>query len=152
MYQPCGRPNRCFQSHQRDWITQQTKKISHGSFLSNISLPHPGLNSENFKRQKKQEREAWLAGSGSKACPVEYKGHQSEKQSTTPHSFVFSHERLFEVHSLGWKHTKHLFIPSPSPTYTHCLFTSLPPPISEKNRGREGGVAWGASRCPAPRD
>ena len=142
------------------WKIQPVFQKSPKGLRSRLSRLHTGCSfhilsylaltpTQSFKGQKKQEEEARLRGSRSKACLVECKDHRSEKR-TTPDSFVFGHERLFEVHWLGLNSPN--ISSHPPSTNTGYLFTSLHPSKADKTRGWEGEVAGGASRCPAPRD
>lgn len=147
---PCGRFNQCFKSHRRTGMSSRLRRFHSGrSFQYFPTSPWPRPQRISRGKRSRKKKPGWR-GSGSKAGPVECKGHQSENLRTTHDSFVCTHERLFEIHWLGLNSPN--ISSSHPPLHIHTLLTSLHPPRSEKTRACEGEVAGGAPRCPAPRD
>lgn len=82
-------------------------------------------------------KESGGRGSGSKACLVQCKDHQSEIKEPPLGSFVFSDERLFEVHWLGLN-SPNLSSSQPPSIDTHYLLFSTFAYLTKPGAGRGG--------------
>lgn len=144
MIPPWGRSNRCFKSHQRNYITGWVDVTLVVTFkYSPTSL---WLQPREFQEAK----ESGGRGNGSKVCLVQCKDRQSEIKEPPLGSFVFSDERLFEGHWLGLNPPN---LSSSQPPSIDTLYLPFPTFAHLTKPGAGGGdPAGGASRCPAPRD
>lgn len=128
---PCGRSNQCFKSHQRNYITgwvDVTLVVTFKYFPTSLWLQ---------PREFQEAKESGGRGNGSKACLVQCKDHQSEIKEPPLGSFVFSDERLFEVHWLGLN-SPNLSSSQPPSIDTHYLLFSTFAYLTKPGAGRGG--------------
>lgn len=131
---PCARSNQCFKSHWSNYVAGWADFILVDLFKYFPTLPWLQPRVSRGKRCRKKKQGCGAAGQRHALQSV--RTTKMENQRTAPDSFVFGHERLFEVHWLGLNSPN--TSSHPLSTNTGYLFTSLHPPRTDKTRGRRG--------------